>query len=190
MSPSGADEERLGEILRLLSSLKGVRHAFYLSDGVRAKLRDMEDEYPLAGPVPVKNEGVPECLRREHVACIVKDKTFRPPPIPTVVLVDSDGKIIGWELIPGKELKKEPGKKYLFLGKDFVICHDGRSGRNAKFVLPPVPFEELEGLEGVSRVSSSSPSATSDLYLKKSAGLDDDPRLASILVGFDLRRRR
>jgi len=190
LSRAGADEERLGEILRLLSSLKGVRHAFYLSDEVRARLRNMEAEYPFAGPVPVRNEGVPECLKREHVACIVKDKTFRPPPIPTVILVDSDGKVIGWELIPGKGLEKEPGKKYLFLGKDFVICHDGKSGRNAKFVLPPVPFEELEGLDGVTGVCSSSPSSMGDLHLKKSAGLADDPRLASILVGFDLRRGR
>jgi hypothetical protein len=186
----GADGERLEEVLRLLSSLKGVRHAFYISDDVRAKLRDMEGEYPLAGPVPVRNEGVPECLEREHVACIIKDKTFRPPPVPTVMLVDSDGVVIGWELIPGKELRKEPGKRYLFLGKDFVICHDGRSGRNAKFVLPPVPFGELDRVEGVRGVCSSSPSTVGDLYLRKSAGLEDDPKLASILVGFDLLQRR
>jgi hypothetical protein len=71
-----------------------------------------------------------------------------------------------------------------------VICHDGKAGKKAHFVLPPVPFEELEGLEGVSGVCSSSPSSMGDLYLKKSAGLEDDPKLASILVGFNVRRRR
>lgn len=190
MNRAGADDEKLGEILSLLSSLKGVRHAFYLEDSARARLQATEAEYPLAGPVPVRNEGVPECLSREHVACIVKDKTFRPPPIPTVMLIDSDGKVVGWELVPGRELKKEPGKKYLFLGKDFVICHDGKSGRSAEFVLPPVPFEELEGVEGVTGVCSSSPSSMGDLCLKKGAGLDDDPKLATILVGFDLRQKR
>lgn len=178
----------MDDVLSLLDSLKGVRKSFYLSDSMRARLREIESEVHPFGPLIVRNEGVLECLTRDRVACIVKDTSFRPPPRATVVLIDEDGVVIGKELLPGEVVKEEPGRKTLYLGKDFVIFHDGRSGRNARFVLPPVPFAEVEMLPFTDRVVSSSPSTAGDLHIRRSAGLDDDPRLATVLVGYDLRR--
>jgi len=183
--PEGAAME---EVLRLLGSLRGVRRTFYLDDAMRSRLREIESEVHPFGPLVVRNEGVLECLDREHVACIVKDTSFRPPPHATVMLVDEDGVIIGKELLPGDTVEEEPGKKNLYLGKDFVMFYDGRSGRNAKFVLPPVPFAEVEALPFTVRVCSSSPSTMGDLHVRRSAGLDDDPKLATVLIGFDIRR--
>jgi hypothetical protein len=104
-----------------------------------------------------------------------------------VVLIDEDGVVIGRELLPGERVEEEPGRKTLYLGKDFVIFYDGRSGRNARFVLPPVPFKEVEALPFATRVCSSSPSTAGDLHIRRSAGLDDDPRLATVLIGFDMK---
>ncbi len=178
----------MDDVLRLLESLKGVRKSFYLSDTMRTRLRDIESEVHPFGPLVVRNEGVLECLERERVACIVKDTSFRPPPHATVMLIDEDGVVIGRELLKGDVVKEEPGRKTLYLGKDFVIFHDGRSGRNARFVLPPVPFAEVEALPFAARVVSSSPSTAGDLHVRRSAGLDDDPKLATVLIGFDIRR--
>ena len=80
-----------------------------------------------------------------------------------------------------------PGVKLLRLGKDFVIFYDGKSKGEARFVLPPVPFKEVERMDVAANVISSSPSTLGDLHIKRSAGLDDDPKLATVLVGFDLR---
>ncbi len=187
MMEPGPESDALKRVIGILSSLKGVRHAFVLTRSMRSELEKIERGMVVAGPVPVKNQGVMECLRREHVVCIVKDRSFRPPPRPTVQLVDADGRVIGWELLPGEKAKHPPGAKVLYLGKDFVICYDGKGGRNACFVLPPVPFKEVEELEGMRNVCSSSPSSVGDLFLKRSVGLHDDPKLASILIGFDLR---
>jgi hypothetical protein len=178
----------LDDVLSLLDSLKGVRKAFYLSDSMRSRLREVEAEARPFGPLVTSNEGVLECLRRERVACIVKDASFRPPPHATVMLIDEDGTVIGRELLPGEVVEEEPGRKTLYLGKDFVVFHDGRSGRNARFVLPPVPFAEVEALPFTARVCSSSPSTMGDMYIRRSAGLDDDPKLATVLIGFDVRR--
>lgn len=175
------------EVLGLLRSLKGVRAAFCLDVEMRARVaKTEEDVYPF-GPLVVTNEGVLECMKRGHVACIVKDRSFRPPPRATVVLVDEDGVVIGRELLPGEEVEEEPGKKTMYLGKDFVMQYDGRSGRNARFVLPPIPFEEVEALPFTSGVVSSSPCTVGDLMIRRSAGLDDDPKLATVLIGFDVR---
>lgn len=178
----------MDEVLSLLSSLKGVKKAFYLTERMREELRAIESEVHPFGPLIVRNEGVLECLSRERVACIVKDRSFRSPPHATVMLIDEDGVVIGRELLPGDKVEEKPGRKTLYLGKDFVIFYDGRSGRNAKFVLPPVPFAEVEALPFASRVVSSSPSTAGDLHIRLSAGLDDDPKLATVLIGFDTRR--
>ena len=173
-------------VLEEVGRLKGVRKAFYLSDEQRERLVGIESERPNSlGPLKVYNEGVLECLRRSHVVCIVKDRSFRPPPAPTVVLVDEDGRVVGRELIGGERPEPEPGQKLLFLGKDFVIFYDGGKSSQTRFVLPPVRFEEVERIDGVSGVCSSSPSTDGDFYLRESAGLPDDPKLATILVGFD-----
>lgn len=178
----------MDEVLGVLSSLRGVKKTLYLDDSMRSKVKEVESEIHPFGPLVVRNEGVLECLGREHVACIVKDSSFRPPPHATVMLIDDDGVVIGRELLPGDKVKEEPGRKTLYLGKDFVMYYDGRSGRNARFVLPPVPFAEVEALPFVANVVSSSPSTMGDLYIRRSAGLDDDPKLATVLIGFDLRR--
>jgi hypothetical protein len=179
------EEIVLEEVLRVLSGLKGVRQAFFLTKGICEGLERIERNCPSFGPLIVNNEGVLACLRRGHVACIIKDKTFRPPPKPTVLLVDSDGHVIGHELLPGTK-PRSGQERTIFLGKDFVVYFEKGRGRGAKFVLPEIPFKEVEEVRGVRNVISSSPSTGGDFFLKKEAGLEDDPNLASILIAFDL----
>jgi len=177
---------KLREILSILSEIKGVRHSFYLTKEMRDGLAELEERYPSIGPLTVQNEGILACLRREHVACIIKDKTFRGPPHPTVVLVNDSGEVIGRELLPGEKQPSGPGKT-LMLGQDFVVFADKRASKGARFVLPPVPFREVEEVDGACSVVSSSPSTPGDFFLRKRAKLEDNPKLASVLIGFDFR---
>jgi hypothetical protein len=186
MGPTRASKKKLDEIQKVLSALKGVKYTFYLTRQMRTGLSRIERQYPSLGPLTVQNDGVLECLKRHHVACIVKDTTFRGPPHATVVLVNEEGKVIGREILRGEKLKEGPASKTIFLGKDFVIFYGKGSGKGARFVLPPVSFKEVEKIHGTSAVISSSPSTSGDLFLRERAGLDDDPKLASILIGFDL----
>lgn len=182
---SKAEQLKPEQVLGILSGMQGVRHSFYLTGEMRKGLAELERMYPSIGPLAVKNEGVRECLRRKHVACIIKDKTFRGPPKPTVVLVNERDEVIGRELLPGEKPPKGPGR-ILMLGKDFVVFADKSTSKGARFVLPKVPFEEVERIDGICSVASCSPSTPGDRFLRRKAGLDDDPKLASILVGFDL----
>lgn len=182
---SKAEKQKLREILEVLSGIKGVKHSFFLTKEMREGLSELEMKYPSIGPLTVQNEGVLACLKREHVACIIKDKTFRGPPNPTVVLVNDSGEVIGRELLPGERRPEGPGKT-LMLGNDFVVFANKSASKGARFVLPPVPFKEVEEMSGTSSVMSSSPSTPGDFFLRRKARIEDDPKLASILVGFDL----
>ncbi|MCU0852624.1 MAG: hypothetical protein MUC90_05140 [Thermoplasmata archaeon] len=182
----GEESRRLGEVLSLLAGLRGVKNAFILTPETKLGLEEIEKKYPSLGPLTIENTGVRECLRRDHVVCIIKDRTFRAPPQPTVVLVNDEGAIVGREVFDGEKVTPPPGKGSLFLGKGFVVFYSRGSGKGARFVLPPVPFEELEGLDFTDKVTSCSPSTVGDRFLRQKAGLEDDPELASILVGFDL----
>jgi len=182
---SKAEQMKLKEILKILSGIRGVRHSFYLTREMRKGLTELERRYPSIGPLTVQNEGILACLRSEHVACIIKDKTFRGPPHPTVVLVNDSGEVIGRELLPGEKQPKGPGR-ILMLGQDFVVFADKRASKGARFVLPPVPFKEVEEMRGTCSVISSSPSTPGDFFLRKKVRIEDDPKLASILIGFDL----
>ncbi len=95
-------------------------------------------------------------------------------------------RVIGRELLPGEEPPSPRSGRTIMLGKNFVIFFKRGSGKGARFVLPPIAFRELESVPGLRRVCSSSPSTVGDMHIRRAMGLKDDPKLASILVGFDL----
>lgn len=176
------------EVVALLRSLKGVIHAGAIPQGLRKKLLYQEERYASIGPIAVDNIGVKSVVQRQRLYYIIKDKRFRPPSIPTVQLVAEDGTVLGEEIIKGRKPMLDNGEKPLYLGKDFIIqCSKAKSkGRNSRFILPPVPFPEIEGLKFAKNVISSSPSTLGDVDLKREIGIEDDPKLASVLVGFDV----
>jgi len=177
---------RIEEAIALLRGLQGVRGAFLLSDDDRAKCDDLETQRAAFGPFVVENAGVAEALARPHTICLIKDLLFRQPPKPTVILVDADGHIVGREVLPSEDRAALRGERAIFLGRDFVIFAERGRGRDARILLPPIEFPELEQLPGLARVVSGSPYAQTDVWLKDRAGFPDDPKLATILVGFEL----
>ena len=51
--------------------------------------------------------------------------------------------------------------------------------------MPPVSFPEVNEFEGAENIVSCSPAPPSDMYIRAKHGYEDDPKLATILVGFD-----
>ncbi len=186
MAAKADTQKKLQEVLNVLSGMRGTKHVFYLTDSMRSGLKTIESNYPPLGPLTIANEGVLETLRRKHVACILKDRNFRAPPHATVMLIDDSGEVLGRELLPGERLPKGTADKAIMIGNDFVIFYKKGAGRGARFVLPAVPFAEVERINGTKNTVSSSPSTAGDFFLRKKAKLEDDPKLASILIGFDL----
>lgn len=172
-----------------------------LNDDVRKKILEIEME-KTGELIPVINYGVHECLNREYTVAIIKTATFRPPPTPTVQLVDNHGNILGEEIVSAEQKQKhEANKNTTFVTPDFVLTQNPKDIENnlkserleknpskQAFVLPPVQFIEVEELEDTCDVVSSSPDPLADIFIKNYFNFEDDAKLASILVGFNVKK--
>ena len=152
--------------------------------------------------IPVINYGVHECLNRDFTVAIIKTASFRPPPTATVQLVDNQGHILGEEIVSVEQKKKhQANENATFVTPDFVLTTNPKDieedlkTKNLEknrpkqaFVLPPVQFIEVEELENTCDVVSSSPDPLADLYIKECFNFEDDAKLASILVGFNVKK--
>lgn len=169
-----------GHALETLRRIPGVVGVFLLDARDRQALRDR------ATPVSAENRGMEQVLARRTAVCLFKDATFRPPPEATLLLVDEAGHVLGRELVVG-EAEPSRERRFAHLGKDFVLFADIRPHGRLRFLLPPVRFPELEALRDVDRVVSASPDSPQDDYLRERFRMDGGPRLASVLVGYDVR---
>ncbi len=109
------------------------------------------------------NRGVADALSREITIAFSHNEKFRPPPC-AIVLLSCNGKIVG-EMADG-------GKKF----------YNGVQGVD-KYILPPVPFPELDGK--FSNVCSASPGYGADKFLRKLIKVEQND--ATLLVGFNIR---
>ena len=171
--------------LETVRGLRGVVHAFYLDNTILGQLKEEEAKVRAMGGIDVENVGFDEALKRDCVICIVKDPRFRPPPEPTVVLESGDGNRLGEEVFPFTAKKYENRDDVIWLSDGFVLFPTVPADGGEQFVMPPVSFPELNEGNGCKDVISCSPAPTSDLMIRKYYGLQDNPKLASVLVAFN-----
>jgi len=175
----------IDEALEIIKGMKGTKIAFPLNKKDIGEILEAEKNVKSQLGQKVFNLGLEEATKRDHVICIVKDITFRPPPEPTVFMLDEEGTILGTEVLPGEHQKFKDMDNVMFLCQDFVVFTDKKQKTREYWMMPPVSFPELTTIKGVTEVVSCSPSPPSDIVIKTNYGLVDDPKLATILVGFN-----
>ncbi|MCE5296305.1 MAG: hypothetical protein LLG16_04280 [Euryarchaeota archaeon] len=176
----------LDSAVDIIQGMKGTLKVFPLDAETREGILKVERCIKSQMGMEVKNEGVEQCMQRKHVLCILKNGAFRPPPEATVLLIADDGKIVGTEVIPGeKEKYSKDDDSLMWLCEDFVIFMNVKPEKKEFFYMPPVSFPELNDISGISDVVSCSPSPLGDLVVKNRYGIEDDPKNATIFVGFN-----
>lgn len=175
--------------INTIKKMKGVIDVGELQDEDRDALKSSEFNRK-EDIIPVINRGLEECLKREYLLILLKNRNFRCAPNPTVLLITDKGRILGQELISAEEREKYGCRDDVyFLSNDFVMFKIDKNtvrtgGEKQLFVLPSIPFPELDDIKGIRDVVSCSPSTAGDHYLKNKYNYPDDPNLATILVGF------
>jgi hypothetical protein len=194
------------KITDLLSSLNGVVDVARIRSEDIGPINQKESEYERLQVVELKNIGIYSVLERDLLFAILKDNSFRPPPIPTIFLAeerdheavdseqclvvnDNNYHIVGEEII-GSKVYSEKTVKF---GDGFVLFPERRAGQEkvpAYFIIPPVDFPELSAKQeawGIKNCMSISPSTLSDDYIREAYDLSKDPSYATILVGCDVK---
>ena len=151
----------------------------------KENLMKIEESVKASFGINCTNKGVMQCLARHNIIVIIKDSRFRPPPEPTVLLVADDDMIIGMEIFPYQKDQYLKRDDVVFLSDEFVLFPNLKPKNKECFVMPPVSFPEVERIPGIKNVVSCSPSPPGDMYVRSLHGLPDDPKLASILLGYD-----
>ena len=187
-------------ILDLLHALPGVRRAAAVPPDVVRHAVELEARHEHSSVLPVRNLGVRLLAQRESCFIVLKDRTFRPPGVPTVFLVEEDSAddsrpaitVEGRRLAVVGEEVMDPGAQYseptIPLESSFVIFPQRRRRPDVPcvFVLPPVRFPELEreaARLGIRDVVSISPSVAADELLRQSFGFPPTNELATLLIG-------
>ncbi len=173
------------EQLEIVRGMRGVVHAFYLDREILEAVRKEEETVRAMGSIEVNNLGYYQAIMRENVICIIKDPRFRPPPEPTVVLEASNGVLIGEEVFPFTAHKYANKQEVIWLSDGFVLFPTIPADGSEQFLMPPVSFPELNTSNGCKDVVSCSPAPTCDLMIRTKYGLQDDAKLASVLVAFN-----
>ncbi len=192
--------EALAAVCARLKGLPGVVDAAPLADADRPRVLELESRYERQALIPLRNLGLREVLEREAVVVVLKDRHFREPLAPTLYLVEPAAgarreaplleaggerfRVIGEERFPSSPPLRE---RTLSLSSTFVLFPERRSSAATPsfFLLPALPFPELEAAPGVRRVASISPSTAVDIFLRERCRLAPDDSLATLLVGFD-----
>ncbi len=195
------------EIQSLLLNLNGVKEINQIAKDERKKIVALERVYEKNGVIGLKNIGIRMVLQCDVVYALLKDENFRPPPGPTVIMVEDHNtddvqadhlikiagnsyRVIGEEIIE----KKLPGEEeYIFISEDFILYPGRRTGKTRKpayFLIPPIDFTELEEKKDLYRIDniiSISPSTMADEYIRTICDFSTSEKLATILVGFNKR---
>jgi hypothetical protein len=177
------------EAIDIIEKLDGTVDVQKLSDEDKEVLIKIESSRN-NDIIPVVNKGLEECLSREFCLVLLKTEDFRIPSEPTVLLVTDSGRILGQELIsPEDKRKYTHNNNVVFLSNNFIIFKPDSVTRSASvekqlFILPAIPFPELNDVTTISDVVSCSPSTLGDKYLKDKYNYPDDPHLATIIVAF------
>jgi len=170
----------------IIKAMTGTKLVFPLESEVVEAIKKIEGSIKSQIGLDVINEGIVQCLNRQHVICIIKDTRFRSPPEPTVLMMGDKDMILGTEILPGMHTLYKDEENVCWLGEDFVVFTDMVPKTKEYFFMPPVSFPELEPLEDAKNIVSCSPSPLGDMIIKNYYNLEDNPQLASILVGFDI----
>jgi hypothetical protein len=207
---AAAEIEAIEGILRGLEGVKDVRR---LDGEAQARLLQVELEYEGSSVIPIRNIGVQSAAGRAETLVVLKDASFRPPPTPTVYLVEElDGaapalrlpdeaahephelriegrryRVIGEEIVVNRDVSAEEA---VFLAETFAMFPERRTGRGVPclFILPPLAFPELDERRcelGIADVVSNSPSIAADGYLREKYDFPRGNHLATLLVGFN-----
>jgi len=192
-------KEVLEKVKTQIMNVRGIVGVFELNKeqcDTISNLEEMAMKNFLFGMGQGKNEGVKESLSREVTLALFTDIQFNLPENASVMELISVGEVVGMtttNLNIIKEFKRD--KRYIVISDFFVIKRDAKinsatfaSGKTY-FLFRGVQLDQFSKISGIKNHILSFPSPLVFNFLKnefKDRMNLSDPKLACLLLGFDL----
>jgi len=166
--------EALRRAVESLEKVRGVLKARTLSQLERTRVLELEERsrVEVKGLGKLYNEGVFECLKREHVIAILTNEEFKWPKGP-YALIKLSGEVVA-----------EIGKCRLKVFKERLRSARKRH-KEYKVVFPPLTPPVIKPFNKFRDVVLASPSPKVHKYLLKLFNVKEKPNLGTMLVGFN-----
>lgn len=190
-------EDIVENVVSKIKGVRGVHQVLILTEEDKRKVSELEgqaEQKVMMGLGLGDNRGIKEALKRDVVIAFVTDADYVWPLGPSVVL-ECKGEVIGEEVSDPKKLEEFRKSRDVIIMGSFVLYKSKipkpppMAKESLLVVFPPKPCPQVENVPGACNAVVGSPSPPASIYLKGRMGANmEDPRLGTVLVGFDLGR--
>ncbi len=180
------DERKDESIRKALACVADVLDLRRLTDDERAHIVSLETATEQGGAaggmVDFVNEGIRGALACEIVYAATTGPMLDDPVHPWMVMVDSEGGLVGEWLPKSRRDEVRSGGAATFLSPDFVIYKDRKPKGKSRIVMPfvCVPLESAEG--DLTTCGIGTPSGPADEYIRSLLG-NPGKEMATLVVG-------
>ena len=176
--------ERAMEFLR---NSKGVIGAYVMDDEISKSVLDVESGIRTRSNHEYRNVGYSKALERKHRICVFYNEGYVFEKRSLVKLMTTDGTIMGTSLYPEQIPEYRKKDNVIWISEDFVVFTDIVGKGEEEFVLFPFDLPELtEAVPECRNAIGVSPTTSSDMVLKRKAGVPVTKDIYTSIVAFDI----
>ncbi len=174
------------DVIMYLRTVQGVLDVFEMDDWVSNSVWDVEKRVRTTLKTDYKNIGFDIAMKKHHRLCVFYDETYVFGKRSIVKLMTDDGTIMGTTLYP-EEIPEYKGREdVIWISDDFVVFPYVVGKGDEAFVLYPFDIPEVEEhVSDAKNVIGTSPTAESDMVLKKKYNKPMAKGIYTVVVAFD-----
>jgi hypothetical protein len=181
-----SNRNTLFDTVSLLSKTEGITSVRRLDDLLMHDIINEEMKVHLAGGMLYDNRALDECCVRNTAICVFCNGFIEEQTEISMIMMDNYGNITGNDVPKCKEAEYRSRNDVIWLSDNFVLYTKAVQRSESRLVMMPRRFRSLENMNGVSNAICFYPSLTTDIMLKKRFMDEYDPKLCSLIVGFDI----
>lgn len=174
-------------VAAVVGKIRSMPNMIYADVPDESDLRAFYDEEcKVAGisEMPMENEAMAVSRSRKHHIVVAFSGALDAVPHHEVVMKDSTGRIVGWDVPPELAHEVEGRTDLMWMCDDFVIDPNAMDGE-VRVVLVPQKVSFIGEEDGVADPVAMYPSPSTDMMIRERYGITRDSKYVTVIIGFD-----
>ncbi len=174
------------DVTAYMRTVEGVLDVFEMDDEISNDIWGVEKRVRTTLKTDYKNIGFDIAMKKHHRLCVFYGDTYVFGKRSIVKLVASDGTIMGTTLYPNQIPEYKNRDDVIWISDDFVVFPYVVGKGDEAFVLYPFDIPEVEEhVPEAKNVMGTSPTAESDMVLKKKYNKPMAKGIYTVVIAFD-----